>query len=495
MSTVENLTTGTNNSFTLVPTTSTYSNVTITISPNEEESAPAEGQELAQWEAVLGLEGHETADRRYLMPGGIEERDLPLTLMVQTINEEGHQGAEVGGRIDSVWRVTPEEARNNGYALDDVPDDAVVIMSSGVFDNSEFGQESARMVDDEVLRGISVDFAPTEVVLLDPETHEPVDTEKLDLFDLLMGDYVQGMKGSIMGATVVPFAAFEEAVIRSLTASGSETGKFQFFFPYGIKLTKPFTLTAAAAPLKPPAAWFANPQLDRLTPLTITKDGRIFGHLADWSGCHTGNSGICVPPPRSASGYAYFNVGEIETDDGELIPVGKIMFSMKDGRHAPTSYHLSVEEVWAHYDDTTCVGGYVRAGSDAFGTWLAGSLRPRMSEAEIQHLRLHPPSGDWRPVQGTTELVAAFSVPIPGFPIPRAEAYLVASAGSLEVTALITPPVTEEAAEEAGWRSRKRKKKMLQHRVVELLGVRPTPRARMRQEAIARADSAPPVEE
>lgn len=478
------------------PTTGTsanFSNVTITISPKEEEVAASEEQELAQWEAIMAIEGHETADRRYLMPGEISERDLPLTLMVQTVNEEGHEGSEVGGRIDSVWRITPEEARNNGYTLDDVADDAVVVMASGVFDNSDFGHESARMVDDQVLRGISIDFAPTEVVALDPETYEPIEGE-MDLLDLIMGNFVSGMKGNIMGATVVPFAAFEEAVIRTMTASGSNQ-TLQFFSPYGIKMVKPFTLTAAAAPLKPPTDWFQNPRLNKLTPLTITKDGRVFGHLADWQGCHTGNSGICVPPPRSASDYAYFNVGEIETEDGELMPIGKIMFSMDGGKHAPTDHYMSVAEVAKHYDDTTCVGGYVRAGSDAYGTWIAGSLRPNLSEEEIQHLRTHPPSGDWRPVQGTTELVAAFSVPIPGFPIPRAEAYLVASAGSLEVTALITPPVTEEAAEEAGWRSRKRKKKMLQSRVVELLGVRPTPRARMRLDAIARQDSTPPGEE
>lgn len=466
--------------------TGTFSNVTITISPGaEEEEVAVETSSEFAWEGILAVEGHVTDDRRYLIPGEIEERDLPLTLMVQTINEEGHDGSEVGGRIDSVSRISPEEARAQGYKLDEVPDDAVVILANGIFDDSEFGAETARMVDDEVLRGISIDLATTEVQLLDPETLEPVDPEGMDLFDMLMGDFVRGFKGNIMGATVVPFAAFEEAVIRTLTASGKR-GVVSYFSPYGLKLTKPMSLTAAAAPLKPPSAWFENPNFNQLTPLTITKEGRVYGHLADWAGCHTGNSGFCVPPPRSPSDYAYFNIGEIETAEGDLRTIGKLMFSMNGGRHAPTDQHLSIEEVMEHYDDTTCVGGYVKAGSDRYGTWLAGSLRPNLKEDEIQHLRTHPPSGDWRPVKNSTELVAAFAVPVQGFPIPRAEAHLVAAAGGVEVTALITAPLTEEAFEDAGWRKRKRKKVMLRSRVVDIFGVKPLPRERMRKEAIDR---------
>lgn len=186
------------------------------------------------------------------------------------------------------------------------------------------------------------------------------------------------------------------------------------------------SLVAAAAPLKPPRGWFDDPELHELTPVTITREGRIYGHLADWSGCHTGFSRICVPPFRSPSQYAYFNTGEIETAEGDLVPCGKLMFSMTGGKHASVSPGMSLQDVIGHYDNATRVGGFVRAGSDRLGTWLAGALRPNLTEEEIQHLRSHPPSGDWRPIPGKgTELIAAFSVPVPGFPIPRA---LVASA-------------------------------------------------------------------
>lgn len=446
----------------------TFSNVTVTIQNEDTEEATD-----LSWEAVLAIEGMDTSDKRYLIPDEITERELPQTLMVQTVNEEGHKGSEVGGRIDEIWRVSPESARAAGYALDGVPDDAIVIMGNGVFDNSEEGRNYARMVREEMLRGVSIDLAPTEVIPLDPKTHEPIDTSKMDIFELLTMDFITGIKGAIMGATVVPFAAFEQASIRMTASAALPHGGSSMTFTnfYGVKLTNAVTLVASAGPLKPPIAWFEDPKLSGLTPLTITKEGRIYGHLADWSGCHTSYTGICVPPPRSASNYAYFNVGEIETDDGSLINVGKLMFSREGGQHAPTDEWLTVEDVMRHYDDATCVGGFVRAGSDRYGTWIAGVLRHDLSDEDIQHLRAHPPSGDWRPVKHTTELVAAFCVPVPGFPIPRAaEAHLVASAGEVKVTALITPPVT---AELAGYRKRKRKKYMLGDRLKELLAAKP----------------------
>jgi len=190
-----------------------------------------------------------------------------------------------------------------------------------------------------------------------------------------------------------------------------------------------------AAPLKPDPSWFADPKLKKLTPLTITPEGRVFGHLADWDGCHTGFSNVCVPPFRSETAYAYFNTGEIECEDGSLVAVGKLMFSMEGGKHADT--WLNAQDASQHYDDSTKVGAFVRAGTDRYGTWLAGALRPGLTDEEVQHLRSHPPSGDWRPIPGKgTELVAAFCVAVGGFPIPRA---MVASGEYGELTIISAP--------------------------------------------------------
>jgi hypothetical protein len=64
----------------------------------------------------------------------------------------------------------------------------------------------------------------------------------------------------------------------------------------------------------------------------------------------------------------------------------------------------------------------------------------------IRDMRANPPSGDWR----DGELVAVLSVPVPGFPIPRAEARLVASGAEEQVPVLIATgysPDSDEAVE------------------------------------------------
>jgi hypothetical protein len=222
------------------------------------------------------------------------------------------------------------------------------------------------------------------------------------------------------------------------------------------------TLIASAAPLKPPREWFEDPGLAKLTPLTITEEGRIFGHLADWDGCHTGFSNVCVPPFQSESNFAFFNVGEIVCSDGAAVPVGKLMFSreMPNG-HASTNPKVGVMEAQKYYDDSTKIGGFVRAGADRFGTWLAGVLRSDLSEEDLQILRANPPSGDWRPIPGKgSELVAAFCVPVPGFPIPRS---LVASAA--DGLTIITGPLQVTL----GPHARMRRMAMLRARLKEVV--------------------------
>ena len=61
-------------------------------------------------------------------------------------------------------------------------------------------------------------------------------------------------------------------------------------------------------------------------------------------------------------------------------------------------------------------------------------------------MRANPPSGDWRSLNNNLELVAALSVVVPGFPIPRSQLALSASAG---ISALILPGVQQTDLVEA----------------------------------------------
>lgn len=173
-------------------------------------------------------------------------------------------------------------------------------------------------------------------------------------------------------------------------------------------------LTAASAPTRPPAAWFSDPGLAGPTPLTVTDDGRVYGHLATWGTCHTGYAGQCVEPPSSATNYAYFRTGAIRTAEGDEIAVGRLTL---DTNHA--GRRLGASDTAAHYDHTGLAVADVSAGEDVHGIWVAGAMRPGVTDDEVRTLQASPLSGDWRRIGGNLELVAALAVNSPGFPIPR----------------------------------------------------------------------------
>lgn len=192
---------------------------------------------------------------------------------------------------------------------------------------------------------------------------------------------------------------------------------------------------AGMAPDVPPAEWFEDPNLDGPTPLTVTADGRVFGHVAPWNVCHTGIQGRCVTPPKSRSDYAYFNLGAVQTDKG-VVSAGKITM---DTGHAPLSASSRVAA--SHYDHTGVVAADVRAGEDEHGIWIAGAVRPDLDAGQARKLERATVSGDWRRIDGDHEMVGLLAVNVPGFPIPRAQA-LVASSGEQEfVTALVAAGV------------------------------------------------------
>jgi len=166
--------------------------------------------------------------------------------------------------------------------------------------------------------------------------------------------------------------------------------------------------------VKPPGAWFQNPNYSQLMPLTIQSDGRVSGHIASWRDDHIGMNGR-VKPPHSKSQYAFFATGALETAEGTMVNVGQITLT---GGHAPIE--ASVAEAVAHYDNTDSAIMDVAVGEDRHGIWVAGALRPTVDDNQLRAVRASSVSGDWRPINGSLEMVAVCAVNVPGFPIPRA---------------------------------------------------------------------------
>jgi hypothetical protein len=196
------------------------------------------------------------------------------------------------------------------------------------------------------------------------------------------------------------------------------------------------TLVAAGGAALPSSA-FADPKLNGPTPLTITEDGRIFGHLATWGTCHIGMQGVCTTAPQSKTGYAYFTTGAVQTDAGP-VAVGQITMGIG---HAPL--RASAQAAAAHYDNTRNAVADVAAGEDGSGIWVAGLLRPGVTDEQRHALAAGALSGDWRSIQGNLEMVAALAVNVPGFPIPRTS---LAASGQTQ-TALVAAGVQQQNPE------------------------------------------------
>jgi hypothetical protein len=181
----------------------------------------------------------------------------------------------------------------------------------------------------------------------------------------------------------------------------------------GGKVLKPAAAGRVAGPVYPPEAWFADPQLKELTPVTVLANGQLFGHLADRD-CHLSFLGQeCILPPEEG-GFEWFHRGEIETAEATLVRIGLITAATG---HA--MLELSAGAAADHYDKTGTQVAQIRCGRDKHGTWVAGSIVPEATDAQVQMIRRSPLSGDWRLVGGRRELIAALAVNVPGFPVIR----------------------------------------------------------------------------
>jgi 2'-5' RNA ligase len=163
---------------------------------------------------------------------------------------------------------------------------------------------------------------------------------------------------------------------------------------------------------------FTIPEADELTAVTVDDDGRVFGHLADWSACHIGFAD-CINPPAGCNYDRYFHTGQVVTERGR-VNVGRITLGTG---HAPTR-GISPRAAAEHYDNTGSVVAAVRVHDGALGPWMSGRLVPGVSKDKVDAMMLAGVSGDWRsPRRGMPkELFAALSVNVPGFPVPRAKA-------------------------------------------------------------------------
>lgn len=347
---------------------------------------------------VVVPEGVPTGDGRIFKPLAVTTRDLPLPLMWQLKTGDGHDGSVIIGRIDSIERIS--NGLGNAY---------------GVFDTNPHAVEAERLVREGFLRGVSADLDNFEAETA--KADDELGKESDDKSEKIAPEQTTISRARVMGVTAVPKPAFQECTIELLEDEPEQEVPVITDGVYSERDDEALVacaLVASQIPIVPPADWFGDPGLREPTPLTVTDDGRVFGHIAAWHVDHIGMA-FGTKPPRSRSGYKYFHTGVVRTDDGKDVPVGQLTLA---GGHA--KLELTADAAVKHYDDTKSAVADVHAGEDAYGIWVAGALRPDVDAAKIRSFRASAPSGDWRPINGRLELVAVCQVNVPGFPIARA---------------------------------------------------------------------------
>lgn len=430
------------------------------------------------WRGTLAVEGVPTGDGRIFAEQAVSLDDGPWPLLWARQMMGGHDGAVVVGTIDEAWR----EGQH--------------IMGAGRFDmDSEDGREAARQVREGISTGVSVD-------LDDVSLEVRVAADLLETLDVEVVASVQPWRltAAVDSDRRTPTQGMAEEAQRALDwrAEGHQGGeentvrrarsiaareplsadtirRMHAFFSRNVRYPdlegfspgddgypsaarvawglwggdagrtwaaslvdrlEEGSLTASAVP----ASRFDDPRLSGPTALTVTDDGRVFGHLALWGTCHTGFANECVQPPPSHSDYAFFHTGTVDTDQGQ-VAVGRITV---DTVHA--GRRLAAADTSAHYEHTGLLAALVRAGEDEHGIWVSGIVAPGISDDQLARLKASPLSGDWRSVGGRLELVAALAVNSPGFPVPRA---LVASGRVWSLQTSAAPSDRSDQAEVA----------------------------------------------
>jgi len=384
---------------------------------------------------ILAPEGVVSGDGRQFAPESMTSRTLPIPLMAQDAQDDGHDGAVRVGLVTHIWRDTETYA-------------TPMIRYSGDWDVSDNAVEAKRQVDAGVARGVSVDGTDVTSRLIGSDGTEvdPMGETPADGVVIQVADEVKAA-----GLTICSVPAFEQAYIangrledRTDPEPGQDPTQPLPTSPGDAVEEDDPTMVASAAPAWTigltaaamgegswvvPAAHFTDPGLTEPTALTVTPEGRVYGHLATWGQCHLNTSagrrgeqvraaGKCMEVPVSASNYAYFGTGVVHTDDGGTVNVGSL--TMETG-HANLRY--GALDAMAHYDNTGAVVADITVGHDSIGIWFSGHMRPTATEAQVYALTASGSvSGDWREiVRGSRqlELVAALVVNVPGFPIGR----------------------------------------------------------------------------
>lgn len=339
--------------------------------------------------AIIAIEDVPTGDGRMLAPKSLVFDSAPYPLRFK--GDGSHDGIVVG-TLDEVWR-SGTEVRARGDLHLDSADPEVTAAASRVAELAEEG-----------LAGLSVGMDDQEVeirvrrelleVVEDVEVDEMPDREVKD------GRVIVGRWKADDELAVVVNARLREVSVTDTPAI------------VGTGLTLEREPVAAAGGVR---SWFDNPNFGydgsddtRLVfqnpiraddaphwgcPLTVTPQGRVYGHMATKGRCHAARQDVCLNLDALDPSYSFdeFLVGEAVPG----VRTGPIVLN--------TPHSIRADGTIRDWDWLANTGQAVAdaaVGVDRHGVWVAGQVRPGVTKQQLAALKGGALSGEWTPAPG-----------------------------------------------------------------------------------------------
>lgn len=497
--------------------------------------ADAEVVTPGRFHALIIVEDTWTGDGRMFTEGSLTWRDLPFPLMAIDRTTWAHEDAIMVGNFDTIERRGTE------------------LHGWGSYIQAEPDSEAERligMIQRGELRGVSADIDDVEFQVLFP-VEPPVEGESVeeaaDVFDdpaeeqeaenIDGQDYVvlempeprmRVTLGRIMGATAVPFPAFQEAFVEPDTEGSTEPAELAASAaPILAAHRVTGAIVGADAPPEPETVTIQGQQYTTTPPSHTHTLSHTHSISAAGTGAHPHPAPAATITPPTTAGTTvrenpashfsfpaippreWFQVPETPgpmpltiNDDGQVFGhialwgechvgfdgvcveppasecsyarfhVGEIAVDdggrISVGRITFGTGHadrgLDARATQAHYDNTGSIGAYVVAMDGEHGIWCCGAMRSGLTDAQVQEFMAAPPSGDWRRFGDHLEMVGVLNVNVPGFNTPRGELVAAAALVRRDEGLVSSLIVQHPAPEKPAWLSADEARRAALHR-------------------------------
>lgn len=364
-----------------------------------------------EWEGILIVEGIETGDGRFFETNSLSWDDGPWPLKFD-LAESDHT-APVIGSIERIWR-DGSNIRGAGSIDIESDNDEVRRWASRAVELLEAGAVGVSIEADSQELEVRVDKAIYDAWAEEMEAwmegNVPDEPEEKDGRVVVerwrFNDWLEVTTAArIRAAAIVDVPAFAEAeLVAAVIALAASSAPNAFANPK-------FGLTGDAddrlvwqTPQRPeePGGWGC--------PLTITEDGQIYGHATLHSRCH-GAYQECLTAQALGASLSQWLVGDAT---GTGLPTGPIILNTTHGVTAdgrPKGHD--------HLANTGSAVADVAAGVDHHGVWVAGRVRPGISDREMAALRGSALSLEWHRIGARLQVVGCLAVNSPGYLIQR----------------------------------------------------------------------------